>query len=203
MERIMVKRFEILAIVALLLAAFSTSRAQIKGCETPCNLIKNGDFADGNAGFTSDLGPGCNSCTAGTFCVGPQLTTKCSTWPANSPDHTTGTGPYLLIDGFAGNGFKDVWKKPLPVCKGITYTFSFWAKNVYAGSIDVGMMINGVNVSTASVATTTWRQYSATWTSATSGTITIALRQLTGGAYRDFGVDDIFFGFCACACTPQ
>ncbi|MEO6046355.1 MAG: hypothetical protein ABIQ57_02665 [Candidatus Kapaibacterium sp.] len=202
----MMKKLGILVTGVLLLIACSTSRAQIAGCETPCNLVKNGNFSAGNTGFTSDLLMGCNSCTAGTFCVGPQFTTKCNSWPANSYDHTLGTasGNYLLIDGYNGTGYKDVWKKSLPVCKGITYTFSFWAKNVYDGSVDVGMMINGVQVgASASVATKTWKQYSVTWTSAVSATIPIALRQMTGGEKRDFGVDDIFFGFCACACTPQ
>lgn len=181
--------------------------AQIFGCDSSCNLIKNGNFSMGNTGFTSDLPFNC-TCGAGTYCVGPMFKSKCSSWPTTT-DHT-GAGKYLLIDGHP-TAPKDVWKKTVPVCKGVKYTFSFWSKNVYgtmpSAAVEVGVYINGtLQVPLAIVNTVIWKQYTITWTAGTTGLVPLKLRQMTGGGYRDFGIDDIFFGFCKkdhCACNPN
>jgi hypothetical protein len=196
--------FLIVALIGACLTMNSNALAQIKGCEHPCNLIRNGDFSGGNTGFTSDLPYKGNACSAGHIFVGTKFSDECSLWPTTG-DHTTGTGNFLIIDGSSSTNNVDVWKKTLTgACANQTYTFSFWAKNVYgaSGAFSLGFIINNTLVAggTVSINSSGWTQYSVTWT----GTPTsIALRQLTAGEKRDFGIDDIFFGFCPCACNPQ
>jgi hypothetical protein len=197
------KIFLIAMMIVASLTINSVAKAQIKGCSDPCNLIKNGDFSAGNTGFTSALPYKGNACAAGHYYVGSKLSDECSKWPSTG-DHTTGTGDFLIIDGSDTKNDVDVWKKTLTgACPNQTYTFSFWAKNVYgaSGAFDLGIIINGTQVgASVNINTSGWTQYSVTWT----GTPTsIALRQLTAGEKRDFGIDDIFFGFCRCACNPQ
>lgn len=176
-------------------------------CPTLVNLVKNGNFMYGIDGsFQSDLPPGCGACSAGSYCTGKEFRTKCSSWPANTWDHTLGTasGSYLLVDGNPSQP-STVWFTNVPVCKGVTYTFSFWAKSLYTDPFTLGLMINSttVPVSTVTVAgASAWRQYSITWTCPlpTGTMVQIGIEQLTAGHKRDFGIDDIFFGFC-CECN--
>ena len=169
------------------------------------NLIKNGDFSLGNTGFTSDLAYQGNACAAGHYFVGTKFTDECSGWNSslnpNQNDHTTGSGKFLIIDGNNKNA-ADVWKKSLSnVCKG-DYTLSFWAKNVYGagGAFPLGVYINGVLVTTVTINTAGWTQYTVSWSGAPTS---IALRQMTAGEKRDFGIDDIYLADCPGACTPQ
>jgi len=178
-------------------------------CPTLVNLIPNGNFMYGNDGtFQSDLLAGCASCTAGTYCVGKDIKTKCSSWPASTWDHTlnNSSGSYLLVDGNP-SAPSTVWFTNVKVCKGVTYTFSFWAKSLYPDAFNLGFMINNnlaavpgstVTVSGASV----WRKYTISWpcTLPTGTTVPIGIRQITGGHKRDFGIDDILFGYC-CECN--
>lgn len=172
-------------------------------CPTPINLLTNGSFTYGNDGsFQSGLPQKCNSCTAGSYCVGNQFKAKCSAWPANSFDHTFGNalGNYLLIDGHPSRP-ATIWADSVCVCEGVTYTFSFWAKSVYPISkqnFDVGLMIDGLqnNVNIAQT-TPAWTQYEVTWISNKKACIPISIQQLTGGAFGDFGIDDIFLGSAA------
>ena len=169
--------------------------------QTPCpNLVKNGDFEAGNTDFSSGLSPSCN-CTSSTYCVSTSFNLKCSGWP-NFADHTpTGVGNYLLIDG-SGLSLVDVWSTTVTVVPGDAYTFSFWVASVYPTSqqtIDLGMMVNGVNVKPI-----TFTQVTPSWTNYTfSGVcpagvpnLTIAIRQINGGGFNDFGIDDVSFTSC-------
>lgn len=179
-----------------------------KECPTKVNLVKNGSFFYGNDNsFQSNLPFGCNSCSAGSYCVGNQFSVKCNSWPANTWDNTLGTvaGNYMLVDGNP-NSPSTVWRDTVEVCLGESYTFSFWIKSLYPDPFTLGMMINNITTpvftTPAISGSSLWRQYSTTWVSTTSGNIQIGIRQLTAGHKRDFGIDDIFFGFC-CECQSK
>jgi hypothetical protein len=173
-------------------------------CPTPLNLITNGNFMYGNDGsFQSGLAFSCNSCTAGSYCIGNQLTSKCNAWAANTFDHTLGnaSGSYMIVDGDAAKP-STVWSSSVCVQNDVIHTFSFWVKSIYPASkqtFDLGFIIDGVNKKTVTIAqiTPAWTKYEITWTSNKTACIPIAIQQLTGGAYRDFGIDDIFFGYCS------
>ena len=181
-----------------------------KNCTSEVNLLTNGNFMYGNDGsFQSDLALGCNKCVGGTYCVGNQFSSKCSAWNTAGFDHTlnTSSGSFFLVDG-SPNTPSVIWSDSVCVCAGKTYTFSFWVKSIYPAAqqtFDLGMLIDGNNEQTITVAqqTPTWIQYQVSWTSSETKCLPIAIKQLTGGAYRDFGIDDIFFGFCCpCAASP-
>lgn len=193
---------QMLVVGLVIFSGFTTVSAQIKDCDSPCNMIKNGDFSMGNVGFTSGLTYRCNACQAGNYCVGPLFNSECNLWPATGGN----PGNFLIVDGSNANDNVDVWKKTVKTCKGVTYTFSFQAKNVYTGAdavVNVGMMIDGNLKQTAAVNSNTgWTTYSYSFT-ATGSSCNLALRQLTKGQKRDFGIDNVFFGFCSCTCTPD
>ncbi len=71
----------------------------------------------------------------------------------------------------------------------------FWVARVYPTAFNLGVTINGVLVDPSavfSVNSGAWTQHSITWTNASlNGTFTLAIRQMTGGGERDFGLDDI------------
>ena len=174
----------------------------VLNAQTPCpNLVQNGDFELGNTGFTSRLAANC-TCTSESFCVTTNFSLKCTGWP-NFADHTpTGVGNYLLIDGSATSA-TDVWSTTVKVTPGDPYTFSFWVASVYPTAqqiLDLGMMVNGVNVKPI-----TFSQTSPEWTNYTfSGicpvdvtSLPIAIRQINGGGFNDFGIDDVSFTACS------
>lgn len=194
------KRDWSVAILVFFLICFfplSTCNAQAAGCKDSINLVINSNFNGGNSGFTSTLVYGIN-CYPGYYYVGTNMQNKCSIWPASFVDHTSGTGNLLIVDGDDTYGPQDIWIENLPVISNITYTFSFWAKNLYLQQpFPLGFMIGGTQVATSSlIAAGSWNQYSITWTAQITGIVPVAIRQITGGAYRDLGIDDVFFGFC-------
>ncbi len=174
--------------------------------QTTCpNLATNGDFSAGNSGFTADLTSDCIplNCASSKYCVATNFKGKCVSWPSVT-DHTTGAGNFLIIDGSTGLNNVNVWKNSVSVSNGTTYEFSCWVASVYGlvqQSFDLGMIINGTNVkiNTISQSAGTWVQYSFSWTSNVTGIIPIALQQITAGAFRDFGLDDISFSCKSCA----
>lgn len=190
--------------VTYLLATTLLFQTFFLNAQTSCNLVTNGDFEAGNTGFTSQLTLNCNSnnCSTGAYCVTTNFKLKCSSWP-NFSDHTpTGVGNFLAIDG-STSAAKDVWSTPITVAIGTPYTFSFWYASIYPStsqSFDLGMIVNGKLVNTINVSQTTpnvlkWVQYTFSGTT-TMNISTIAIRQLTPGAFRDFGLDDIVFSAC-------
>ena len=180
----------------------------IKDCPTYLNLVTNGSFFYGNDNsFQSDLPLSCNSCSSSSYCVGNQFSAKCNSWPANTWDKTLNTvnGNYMLIDGNPG-GPSTVWRDTVYVCDKEIYTFSFWVKSIYPDAFTLGLMVNNNTVPIYTTAPAisgpaVWKQYSTTWQSTLTGHIQIGIRQLTGGHKRDFGIDDINFGYC-CKCFP-
>lgn len=204
--------FSLLLLTVFLFAAAKLSAQIIKDpspsgkCPSEVNLIQNGNFMYGNDGsFQSALPMKCNSCTAGSYCVGNQLKSKCSAWSATELDHTLGTvsGSFLIVDGDPGKPAV-VWSDSVCVCLGQTYTFSFWVKSIYPASqqtFELELLINGTSQKVVSISQPkpTWTKYEVNWTSSVAECIPIAIKQVTGGAYRDFGLDDIYFGFC-CEC---
>jgi len=158
-----------------------------------CNVLTNGDFESGFTEFTSGLPLNC-ACTASSFCLGPNFQSKCGGWP-NLTDNTSGSGNFLIVDGSI-SGPVDVWQYATTINAGKTYCISFWVANVYNTPFDLGVTVNGTLVPGAQFTVpggAAWAQHSITWTPSSAGT-NIAIRQLTGGGQRDFGIDDIKFG---------
>ncbi|MBK6860418.1 MAG: T9SS type A sorting domain-containing protein [Saprospiraceae bacterium] len=159
-----------------------------------CNILTNGSFESGNSEFTSGLPQNC-MCTAGSYCIGLNFQSKCSGWP-NLSDHTGG-GNFLIIDGHPSSPV-DVWTKSTQIVAGTSYCLSFWVASVYSDPFSLGLAVNGILVPGATFNVQQnvpgWTQYTFNWIAAVPGGTSISIRQLTGGAVRDFGLDDIEFG---------
>ncbi len=170
-------------------------------CFTPdTNEVVNGNFEAGNTGFTSDLTSACG-CFYGSYCVTNLAVNKCNTF-YSVPDHTSGAGNYLVIDGHALTPNKEVWKGNVTVVPGRTYKFSFWIHPVLsndAGRPDIDVLIN--NQSQLSVSTlfspSQWTNITVSWVSNMNGVIPISLMQTNAGTSGyDYGIDDISFNGC-------
>lgn len=170
--------------------------------QTPCpNTVINGDFEAGNSGFSSGLAYNCN-CADASVCVNSNFGQKCRGW-STLANHTPGGSNYLIVDGSTADPV-NVWTAIVPVSPGDTYTFSFWVATAYVSRdlvFDLGMIVNGQTVKQVTVnqATPTWTQYSVTGICPPGlRSMPISIRQLSGGSFRDFGIDDIYFACCKC-----
>lgn len=159
------------------------------------NLITNGDFNNGNTGFTSEYAFANPNITEGQYFVGanPQA------WNASlssCKDHTSG-GNMLLVNGSPTAGV-NVWKQTIAVTPNTNYAFSTWIQALWPPNpAQLQFSINGKTVGsliTASLPTCTWTQFYSTWNSGntTSATISIVNKntQIQG---NDFALDDISF----------
>ena len=160
------------------------------------NLITNGDFAAGNTGFTSQYSYATPNVTEGQYYVGasPQAWNPSL---SNCPDHTTGTGNMMLVNGSPTPNVR-VWSETVTVIPNTNYAFSTWIQALWTPNpAQLQFSINGSDIGipiTASLPTCTWTQFYTTWNSGnnTSATISIVNKntQIQG---NDFALDDISF----------
>lgn len=159
--------------------------------------IVNGDFEDGNTGFSSDYAyvvpPGSENILEGQYTVWTNPKEVHSKWTSMG-DHTTGHGKMLLANG-AGDSAAAVWRQEFPFSEGITYEFSAWATGVYpAVPATLAFEVAGMPLGTLQLtqAVPGWRRFSATFTAVTSGPGDFVIRDLSTAAVgNDFALDDI------------
>ncbi|MBO6050725.1 MAG: VCBS repeat-containing protein, partial [Bacteroidales bacterium] len=165
------------------------------------NVVSNGDFELGNAGFSSAYNYSTNLWPAGNYYIGPNARNY-HTGFYNWPDHTTGMGNYMIING-AESPNTNVWTQTVSVSPNTNYAFSVWVCSVGGNPqipTEVARLqfsVNGVQVGdvfTAPDSYGQWGHYYEVWNSGeqTSAIITI-LNQNTAGGGNDFGIDDISF----------
>lgn len=161
------------------------------------NLITNGDFTNGNTGFSSSYTYTSSGFNAGVYYVGSSITawhsgmTPCT-------DHTTGGGKMLLVNGAQQQNVK-VWSQTLSVTPNTNYAFSAWLQTIT--TINPAQLQFSINdqllntVFTANANSCVWDQFYATWNSGSSTTATISIVNMNQGySGNDFALDDIFFG---------
>lgn len=166
------------------------------------NLVVNGDFEQGNTGFTTDYVVG----TGGSFGqLSNPATYAISTSPSNvhnnfavCSDQTTGTGNMFIANG-ADIPNTNVWCQTINIAPNTDYLFSTWVTNV-TNDPNVAILqfsINGVQIGNNFSPTPTacqWQQFDATWNSGVSTSAQICIvNQNTSGGGNDFALDDIFF----------
>ncbi|MBK8556234.1 MAG: hypothetical protein IPL65_10920 [Lewinellaceae bacterium] len=158
------------------------------------NLIFNGDFEQGNVGFTSDYdyNPGFTGPPFGSYEIAPNPTF--AFW-AQCPDHTSGSGNYMIIDG-SDVPNELLWCQTVSVVPNSTYVLSTWitSTNGAAPLANIRFTINGtvVGIKQAPSQTCNWVQFSTTWNSGSSTTADICLEDITvTGANNDFAIDDV------------
>lgn len=156
--------------------------------------VVNGDFEQGNVGFTSAFEYNSNLFDAGTYYVD----NNASLHHPNFGGHGHGgTGNFMIVNG-ATIPETNVWTEQLTVTSNTYYTFSTWVCTVAGGSPAVlQFSINGNQIGevfSAPSQTNTWQHFYVLWYSGNSTTATITiLNQNTEGIGNDFGLDDISF----------
>jgi gliding motility-associated-like protein len=168
------------------------------------NLIVNGDFTAGNTGFTTSY---LNVPNPNPFGVkgAYDIVTNPKVWftPFDAcPDHTTGSGRMMVVDGSDTNaGNNKLWEQTVTVVPGKTYQFSYFLQSVTVGfPARIEILINGVSLgssNTAPATTCNWAQRNYSWNSgiSSSAIITIYDREISGGG-NDFAIDDLSFTAC-------
>jgi hypothetical protein len=162
------------------------------------NLIINGDFSQGNTGFTSDYQFSENTIWPDQYAIGknprdhnPQAT--------EFGDHTTGDGLMLIADGFR-TANKAVWAQTVNVSPNTVYTMSAWVATWGGGGTDpnppqLDFLFNDVLLGdpfTAPAKNGQWAQFSADWFSGENTTVNIRIINNTlfeGG--NDLALDDL------------
>lgn len=165
------------------------------------NIVVNGNFSQGNTGFTTEYTLG----TGGTWGL---LSNEGTYAISNSPssvhnnfsycgDHTTGNGQMFIANG--ANVPVNAWCQTITVDPNTDYEFSAWVTNALSdfNVAQLQFKINGIPI--GDVFTTTswgcdWQQFFAVWNSGTNTTAEICISNLnTSGGGNDFAIDDISF----------
>lgn len=160
------------------------------------NMIYNGDFEFGVAGFSTDytyiIPPGSvHNPQEYTVYTSPRLVH--SSW-ADYGDHTTGTGNMMIVNA-ATAADQTVWEQTVTVTTNTDYIFTYWLSSSYHTNLaQLECSFNGSAVGTATAPGTTgvWQEVFYNWNSGASTTATIRFVDLTR-AYSgdDFAIDDI------------
>ncbi len=189
-------------------------------------LVVNGDFEAGNTGFvTPPLGPNqyvyqpdiagnTELYPEGLYGVGPNANTFHNNFWGQ--DHTTGTGNFMIINGFPnGNPQPIVWQATVTVLPNTAYYFAAWGMSVNNSGpfAQLQFNVNGAQVGTVATlpagvnnnSNNGWTRFYGTWTSGPTTTTAIIsitdLQNAAGG--NDFGLDDISFATLSTFITLQ
>ncbi len=180
----------------------------VTGYDSGVNLIGNGDFEQGSAGFTSSYTQNTNLWGEGTYYVGSNASTYHSNFQG-STDHTTGHSNYMIVNGATSPGTV-VWSQTIPVSPNSDYAFTTWVTTVANSPwAQLQFSINGQQIGSAFSApatygaTNTWLHFYVVWNSGNNTQATISIvNQNTDAGGNDFGLDDIsFFKLSNCGAT--
>jgi gliding motility-associated-like protein len=161
------------------------------------NLVVNGNFTQGNTGFTSDYtfkAPPNNS--PKEYFTGPNPRAWNPTLN-NCTDKTTGNGNMLMFNGANQAGLV-LWKQTVTVMPNTNYTFSTWLQSLGVPiPADIRFAINGKyfgNTFTAPTNFCQWIRREELWNSGNNTTVEISIIEYTaGGQSSSFAFDDISF----------
>ena len=178
------------------------------------NIIINGDFEQGNTGFSSDYSykSGTNSqIYSGQYCVdkdaGPHNGN--SFWignghePGNTSNNNSSSQSKFMIVNGSGDPNDVVWQTTVAVNPNTQYTFSAWARTIRNKTnlsnnqrANLRFKINGVQIGSDFMCPKThsyWAHFEQVWNSgnATSATIQIYDVNTNAESGNDFGLDDI------------
>jgi PKD repeat protein len=175
------------------------------------NIIVNGNFSQGNYGFTTayiytNVQNGLYS--NNYYAVGSDILYYHSGAAGHMYDHTVGnaSGSYLMCNG-ASSANTIVWSQTVAVTPNTDYVFSMWDANwssLTTGNFAVfKILVNGVSIGadTCVHPNFIWKQVLKTWNSQSNTSATISIVDLELNGYgNDFAIDDI--GFQSCGLPP-
>jgi len=164
------------------------------------NLIENGDFEDGNSGFTTDYTVGPGNC----FHVAGFLTCEGFYHVMDNP--TDGLSAFDPCSDFIGGsemmvvngsgGIDNVWCQEVCIDPDASYAVSAWATSVHPDSpAELQFAIDGDFIGsdiTLSSSTCDWEQFSANWSELGETSVEICILNLnTEPQGNDFAIDGI------------
>lgn len=188
------------------LLSFIQLKAQCPACMQENNRIVNGDFENGNVGFSSSLNYVtffpfiCTLCPENNYAIGNNATLFHSDFTGN--DHTNPPTGDFFIANAPGSAGTSVWCQDLTVYPQTTYTLTFWARDVAdnPNPHPLALLIpvfNGIASDDTLVAEGGWSSLITTWNSGDVTTLSLCIIDVqteTGG--NDFGLDDITLTAC-------
>ncbi|MCH2197940.1 MAG: gliding motility-associated C-terminal domain-containing protein [Flavobacteriales bacterium] len=191
----------------MLFAAVEQAHAQCGACEfLSGNLVTNGDFQQGNTGFSTDYnlatvnGPWGLLSFEGNYVIGSNAANFHDFFAGF--DHTNPpTGNYMIVNG-ASLPNTNVWCQTIDVEPDTWYSFSAWGRNVDTNPnntiyAQLQFNINGVPLGASQTVSGGWQEFAEDWYSGANTSIDICLvNQQTDGGGNDFGIDDITFTTC-------
>lgn len=185
--------------------------------DTNVELVTNGDFEQGNFGFSSGYSytdAQGDLWIEGKYGVGTDAEFYNGGFTDQASDHTSGSGNYLIVNGAPTPGVQ-VWCQTIDIQPNTVYLFSAWVTSVTASNpAALQFSINGTTIGSVFSAPgftffgevwPGWVQFFATWESGvndSTATICILNQETTLGG-NDFGIDDISFQPCTCTFQTQ
>lgn len=179
----------------------------------PINLIQNGDFSQGNVGFTSDYtfvenGPAVDDLwPAGVFGIEDTVNGRHPFWVSNNAD-----GPAMLVNGRT-DAASTVWRQDVAVEAGRQYSWSAWAANLCCivglpegnglGPV-LEFTLNGLLLGTVTTdGPGVWERFAFMFDSGLSTVAVLEIRNLTTVYHgNDFGLDTLVLEDMAAAPEP-
>ncbi|MCQ2348369.1 MAG: Ig-like domain-containing protein [Paludibacteraceae bacterium] len=164
------------------------------------NVVANGDFEQGNTGFTTEC---TYETTGGVFGKYIISNDSYNMWSGagSHTDHTSGSGNYMLIDGFATDN-KVLWEQTVTVTPNTDYIFSAWFISLhtsikYGSWAQLQFFVNDEplgDVVESPHDGNSWGRYYELWDSKNNTTAKLTIKnQNINGSGNDFGIDDISF----------
>jgi PKD repeat protein len=175
------------------------------GCG-PCyhsgaEMIVNGGFESGSAGFTTPLIPSC-TCIPSTYCITTNAALKCSNnISANSTTSPT-ANKFMVING-SNMVPAAVWQENVTISSAQNYTFTFWVagsldkfvSNIFRPNLEVRVGSTTVMTLPGSSLTGLWRKFSVVITGMSASSISIV--QTNSSTFGlNYGLDDISLKPC-------
>jgi len=199
----MFKQFLVLVII---LVATPRSMGQCGPCESLINRITNGDFENGNTGFTTSFDYVtffpfiCTLCPENNYAIGNNATLFHNGFTGT--DHTNPPTGDFFIANAPGQYGAVVWCQTVDVLPQTDYAFTFWARDIADNNdphplAKLRPSFNGTISPDSLVAEGDWSSFSMSWFSDTLTQVEICILNYqteTGG--NDFGLDDITLTAC-------
>ncbi len=161
------------------------------------NLIANGNFSQGNTGFTSAYTFTPANSGSGQYNVATSAGAWLGTSAACNTDHTSGTGNMLMANGSTTTG-APVWSQTVAVVPNTNYELSGWLAGLNTlNPATIHIAVNGIRLGTpvaAAGTTCQWNRFSTIWNSGLQTSINLSIIDTNSQASgNDFALDDLAF----------
>lgn len=161
------------------------------------NLVINGDFEQGDAGFLSSYKSATDLVPEGLYAIVANPQSVHGSF-STDPDHTAAPGTLQMVINGAIVTNVTVWSQTIAVTPNSNYQFSYWLQSVVGNNPSkLQTFANNQAIGTTFTATTQtgiWTQYFYNWNSGSNTSVTIDIRnQNTVAGGNDFALDDIVF----------